>query len=279
MVVTDLDGTLLPATREFSHTDLNTLKWLGEQGIMCAIATGRSLFSAKGVLPPDFPIDYLIFSSGAGIMHWPTKTLLMTHKLEQSEIHQASGLLQAHELDFMIHHPIPENHRFLYYDTGRNTPDFLRRYRRYKEFAQPLKSDQPGLEAACQIVAIDPYRGDASRYRIIRQQLPTLKVIRSTSPLDGASTWIEIFPTTVSKALASEWVAGRHTIPIRNTLAIGNDYNDLDLLEWAGHSIVVSNAPSELTQTYQTVSSHNENGFTEAVSFWITNIAFTDINT
>jgi hydroxymethylpyrimidine pyrophosphatase-like HAD family hydrolase len=209
-------------------------------------------------------------------MHWPTKTLLMTHNLEQGEILRASRLLQAHELDFMIHHPIPENHQFLYYDTGRNNPDFLRRYHRYKEFAQPL-TNQPELEAACQIVAIDPHQGDASRYRIIRQQLPTLKVIRSTSPLDGASTWIEIFPTTVSKALASTWVAGQHTISARNTLAIGNDYNDLDLLEWAGHSIVVSNAPSELTHTYQTVSSHNENGFTEAVSFWITNIASTDI--
>jgi hydroxymethylpyrimidine pyrophosphatase-like HAD family hydrolase len=212
-------------------------------------------------------------------MHWPTKTLLVTHNLKQSDILQASRVLQAHKLDFMIHHPIPENHHFLYYDTGQGNPDFLRRYHRYKEFGQPLKSNQPGLEAACQIVAIDPCQGDASCYRIIRQQLSTLKVIRSTSPLDGASTWIEIFPTTVSKALASDWVAGQYTIPARNILAIGNDYNDLDLLEWAGHSIVVSNAPSELKQTYQTVSSHNENGFTEAVSFWIKNIASTDINT
>lgn len=267
IVVTDLDGTLLPATGKFSRTDLNTLKWLGTQGIIRAIATGRSLFSARRVLPLDFPIDYLIFSSGAGIMDWRTGKLLITHNLEQDDIQRVSRLLQTYELDFMIHHPIPENHRFLYYATGRDNPDFLRRYLRYKEFSQPLVLSRLSLEAACQIVAIDPKQGDASRYRIIRQQLPALRVIRSTSPLDGASTWIEIFPATVSKALASAWVAGQHAIPARNALAIGNDYNDLDLLEWAGHSVVVSNAPADLTQTYHTVSSHNKNGFTEAVSF------------
>lgn len=269
MVVTDLDGTLLPATGQFSPVDLSTLKWLGHQNILRVIATGRSLFSARRVLPPELPIDYLIFSSGAGIIDWATGTLLITHSLSQDEILQACQLLQAHEVDFMLHYPIPENHRFLYYASGNDNPDFLRRYHRYQEFGSPLVQQQPALDAACQIVAIDPKPGNASRYRFIQQQLPALQVIRSTSPLDAVSTWIEIFPATVSKALASDWLARQYHITARNTLAIGNDYNDLDVLDWAGQSVVVSNAPAELTQQYQTVSSHNDNGFTEAVTFWI----------
>jgi HAD superfamily hydrolase (TIGR01484 family) len=269
MVVTDLDGTLLPASKRFSQTDLATLQRLEEQGIIRAIATGRSLFSARQVLPPDFPIDYLIFSSGAGIMEWTTQKLLITHNLLSHELQQASALLRAHALDFMLHYPIPENHRFFYYVTGRDNPDFLRRYRRYQQFATPFDPQRPPLESACQIIAIDPNQGESSRYQTIQQALPALKVIRSTSPLDGLSTWIEIFPSTVSKALGSEWLARQHRTQADYALAVGNDYNDLDVLEWAGHSAVVSNAPTDLTQRYQTVRSHNENGFSEAVTLWM----------
>ncbi len=269
MVVTDLDGTLLPASREFSRTDLKTLRNLGEQGILRAIATGRSLFSAAGVIPRNFPIDYLIFSSGAGIMHWITRKLLVTHSLVPDDIQQVSRLLHAHELDFMIHYPIPENHRFIFHATQRKNPDFQRRCQRYEQFATPLSSVQAELQTACQFVAIDPNPGDLSCYAAIQRQLPNLKVIRSTSPLDGISTWIEIFPAGVSKGLASAWVAQRHGISADAALAVGNDYNDLDVLNWAGLGCVVNNAPLDLQQHYQTVNSHNENGFTEAVTLWL----------
>ncbi len=270
MVITDLDGTLLHTNGTFSRTDLNTLKELGDLSILRAIATGRSLFSANTVIPPELPIDYLIFSSGAGIIHWRTQKLLFTHNLVSDEIQQTSGLLHSYELDFMLHYPIPDNHRFLYHNTSRHNPDFQRRYQRYRQFAAPLEPSQPLLQTACQFVAIDPNPGESSCYAAIQHHLPNLKVIRSTSPMDGISTWIEIFPATVSKGLAGDWVARQHSVQASAALAIGNDYNDLDVLGWAGRGIVVSNAPPDLKHQYQTTAnSHDENGFTEAVTLWL----------
>jgi HAD superfamily hydrolase (TIGR01484 family) len=269
MVITDLDGTLLPSTGMFSPTDIATLHDLGQRGIPRIIATGRSLYSARHVLPHNFPIDYLVFSSGAGIMEWRSHDLLMTHQLHAPEIRLATDLLHAYDLDFMIHDPIPDNHHFWYHTTGQENPDFVRRWQRYQEFATPLNSKVSYLEAACQIVAIDPLPGRSSKYERIKQQLSALKVIRSTSPLDGKSTWIEIFPLTVSKALASSWIAEQDNIPPDGILAIGNDYNDLDLLEWAGQSYVVKNAPDDLRQRYRTVRSSREAGFSEAVQNWL----------
>lgn len=268
MVVSDLDGTLLRADRTFSATDLATLKALESHQILRAIATGRSLYSASTMIPPDFPIEYLIFSSGAGVAAWPDRALLMTHSLDAAQIEEAADLLLTHELDFMIHYPIPDNHRFVFHATAHENPDFQRRCQRYLPFAEPLDWSRPMLPAACQIVAIDPRPGEASQYAAVRDALPQLKVIRTTSPFDGVSTWIEIFPRTVSKGMAGDWVARRHGIFPASVLAVGNDYNDLDLLDWAGTGIVVGNAPPELQQRYRTVSSHNDNGFTEAVTAW-----------
>jgi hydroxymethylpyrimidine pyrophosphatase-like HAD family hydrolase len=48
-------------------------------------------------------------------------------------------------------------------------------------------------------------------------------------------------------------------------LAVGNDYNDLELLDWADHAFVVANAPAELCARYALVASNDEAGFSEAV--------------
>ena len=52
-------------------------------------------------------------------------------------------------------------------------------------------------------------------------------------------------------------------------LAVGNDYNDLDLLSWAHTGFLVDNAPEELKIQYENVSSNNDNGFTKAVDKWM----------
>jgi Cof subfamily protein (haloacid dehalogenase superfamily) len=269
MVITDLDGTLLHTEGKVSPINISTLEELGRRQILRIIATGRSIYSASKVLPRSFPIDYLIFSSGAGILDWQTQHILAAHHLSSDEIAIASNLLIAHDIDFMIHRPIPDNQYFSYRTTGGGSPDFVRRCQRYQAFASPLEVTSIEFRKACQILAIDPNQGPQSKYDLIKQQLSMLKVIRSTSPTDGRSTWIEIFPASVSKGLASEWLARKHNVHQMTTLALGNDYNDLDLLQWAGHSFVVRNAPPDLKQAYRSVRSNDADGFTEAVEIWI----------
>ena len=75
-IITDLDGTILPQGENISTSTLHTLEQLGAEGIIRIIATGRTLFAARKFLPDNFPIDYLVFSSGAGIMRWRDKKSL-----------------------------------------------------------------------------------------------------------------------------------------------------------------------------------------------------------
>ena len=92
-----------------------------------------------------------------------------------------------------------------------------------------------------------------------------MHVVRTTSPLDHASTWIELFPDGVSKAHASDWIRERHVIDPARTVAVGNDYNDLDMLEWAAHAYVVSNAPPSMRERFAVVRANDDEGFTDAV--------------
>jgi hydroxymethylpyrimidine pyrophosphatase-like HAD family hydrolase len=268
MVVTDLDGTLFQKDHRISARNYQTLLDLGERGIIRVIATGRHLLSAHKVLSPDFPIDFLIFSSGAGILAWPRQELLYSASMNQEEVSLAFASLSQRCLDFMVHRPIPENHHFFFFPSGKPNPDFEARCRLYKDFATPGRPQQIPPGEACQLVAIEPHFRAASRYPEIRGELDCLAVVRTTSPLDGRSRWIEIFAKEVSKARASIQIARDLGIREEAVMAIGNDYNDLDLLRWAARSFVVNDAPRELLSLFPTVRSADESDFSDAVSLW-----------
>ncbi|MBS3808111.1 MAG: HAD family phosphatase [Bacteroidales bacterium] len=263
MVVTDLDGTLLDDDQQAHQEDLNTLRKLGDQNILRVVATGRNLYSALNKLDGDFPIDYLIFSSGAGILEWKSQRLIHSEYLPGDQVEAIAGKLIDYDIDFMIHEVIPENHKFVYHRSQQHNPDFERRYRLYKKFAVPLDPASENYQHACQILAIPGERTELHEQLI--REIPEAKVIRTTSPLDGISMWIEIFPAGVSKGHGVEWLCQyTHTDPAK-TLGIGNDYNDLDLLKFTHNSLVVENAPDDLKNLYPSCNSNQNCGFTDAV--------------
>lgn len=264
MVVTDLDGTLLDGSGKLGATNEATLTALGEAGVVRVVATGRSLYSADNVLTGDFPIDYLVFSSGAGIMAWDSRDLVNARHMPGAEALAVGRFLKDQGLDFMLHHPAPESHRFVYFQTSRDNPDFRRRCERYQEYASPWDGESTDWDVSSQLLVVAPASFGAC-VETIAQAFPELNVVRTTSPLDGASLWIEIFPGHVSKAQASQWIGTRHQIAPADTVAVGNDYNDLDLLDWAGASFVVANAAAPLRSQYTTVAANDKGGFSDAV--------------
>ena len=268
LVVTDLDGTLLDSASRLGGADRRALEALGRNGTVRVVATGRSLYSARTVMPADFPIDYLVFSSGAGIVSWADGRLLRSRTMARSLVSDLVARLRTLALDFMVHHAAPDTHCFHFFraSDGGNT-DFERRIERYARFSRPLCGGDglPGeVEEVSQLLVVEP-PGSASCLDLLAREFKDVHVVRTTSPLDHASTWIELFPIGVSKAHASDWLRERHAIEPAHTVAVGNDYNDLDMLEWADRACVVSNAPPSMRARFKVVRSNDEGGFTDAV--------------
>ena len=264
IVISDLDGTLLPAQGEASKRDIDTLKKLKEKKIVRVIATGRNLYSALSVLADDFPIDYLIFASGAGIFDWKKRELIFSQHLDSDSVFKISSELIKLKVDFMILNPIPNNHQFAYYRSGNSNPDFDRRLSLYKPFATPIGCSEETKREACQLLVI--LSNCVSGFNKLKAELENVKIIRATSPLDYESIWMEIFPLHISKAYGAEWLCKHLKIDSNCSMVIGNDYNDLDLLEWGKYSYVVANAPRELKDTYQVSKSVDESGFSYAIA-------------
>jgi hydroxymethylpyrimidine pyrophosphatase-like HAD family hydrolase len=57
---------------------------------------------------------------------------------------------------------------------------------------------------------------------------------------------LDLLPQGVSKGWALERLAARLGIDRRETMAIGDNWNDVDMLEWAGQAVMMGNAAQEL---------------------------------
>lgn len=266
--VTDLDGTLMHSAGIISNSNHEALDELHKRGIYRVLATGRSLYSLQSVVPDDAPFDYAIFATGAGILNWQTKELIFSHDLDNEEVRKVCAILEEFEIDYMLHHKVPDTHH-LHYRAKAGLADFWRRVKHYKDFAEEL--DPAGIDqimAATQFLAMVA-QGREDLYQEIYKRLYPLSAVRTTSPIDYRTMWIEIFAPGVNKGGALRFMMQKLGVSEKDIMVIGNDYNDLEMLKASPNAYVTGNAPQELRRDYQTVATCDADGFAEAVWKWL----------
>ena len=262
-VVTDLDGTLLTDDKQVGDADLEALHKLGDKGILRIAATGRNLRISEDVLPDEFPLDYLVFSTGCGIYDWKKKKIIHSDGLDWKQTQKVMKQFMAEEFDFTVHQPIPDNYRFYYHRQNPANHHFNEYVDRYSSFAEPLEHHEFQIDNACQLLAI--IETDTKKYNDLINQLEDVKLVRTTSPLNGEAMWIEVFPRHISKAWGLKYIEKTYGVPFDNMLGIGNDYNDIDFLREVGHPRVVANAHPDLLKQFPIVASNQSCGVAEAI--------------
>jgi Cof subfamily protein (haloacid dehalogenase superfamily) len=260
-VVIDLDGTLLNSNRTTSKTDIETLHYLGEKKVCRIIATGRSYYACMQVLPSDFPIDFLIFSAGAGIMNYKTKEIFYVKYIEANDVKIIVKRLWELEIDFQVRLKVPNGHKYYYKRFLEINPDFDFLNNAYKPHIKLLKKLSQ-LPDATRVIAISP---EKENVELIFEEFKMFSVIKATSPVNNSSHWIEIFQKNVNKGSALSYLTEKLMLNLENICGLGNDYNDIDFLNITGKSFMVENAPEDLKKMYELTVSNDENPLSKVI--------------
>lgn len=265
IVATDLDGTILPAGGKVSRQDVDTLRMLGNRGITRVIATGRSFYAILQHIPRTFPIDYLIFSTGVGLMDWRTGEIIFSNHIVSNRVKGLVDHLKHHNLDFMLHKPAPNTHHFFFKGGPQPLMDYYERQRHYPDFCMPLEDGE--YPDSSQALAFIP--NDVALFERVTKGLDGFKVIRTTSPINEENIWIEVFDKEISKGHTLQLLAEKLKVEQSDIMAIGNDFNDIDMLELTPNAFVVNNAPDALKERYQVVAGADSSGLTQAVRIFL----------
>ncbi len=269
LIATDLDGTFLKNDKTVSRKNLQALHWLGEQNIIRVAATGRNLKKVKDVIGSQIPFDYVVYSSGAGVVDWKSGEPLFSQNLAKDSVEKLLHYFIAEKLNFHAFFPTPENHKHWFF-RGDNFCEEFERYFKYNQvYAYPLETNSLPDTEMCQFLVIIPEV--EQRFLKMKDEIESLcseiRVIRASSPITKGYIWMEVFHHSVSKGNGIKHICEMLNINIDETIGIGNDYNDFDLLEITSHSFLTGNSPKEIKHIYPVAPSNEEDAFA-----WVTQL-------
>lgn len=85
----------------------------------------------------------------------------------------------------------------------------------------------------------------------LREKFPDLSIVKSNATL------LEIMTKGINKGNALEAMMKHYGISLDNTWAFGDNFNDEQMLQRAGHSVAMGNAPDEVKKSAQIVTDTN----------------------
>jgi hydroxymethylpyrimidine pyrophosphatase-like HAD family hydrolase len=275
--LTDFDGTIKPHDPKapVNPADLAALKRLGAEGWVRAVVTGRSLFSFATAWEPGLELDWLIFSSGSGFCPWGFSgpgAVLEARSLSPPEAESALRIALGLDFGFFAYLPPPDGHHFYYLKPPARVPSgFNTRLKTFAVQSRPFPADyfdrapadRPALgQILLMIPSAEAARGEAE----LAGRLPDLSLVCSASPFGDGCRWLEVLPPGVSKGRAAAALAERLDLDRGRTVALGNDHNDRDLLDWAGRAFVTRDAPPDLLARHQSIAPAGRGGLAEAAA-------------
>jgi len=251
LVAIDMDGTLLPTfAQKIGERTARALKAAQDAGITVAIATGRRTAYTAPILEglglrADTP---LITSNGAVIRTLGGESIGSCH-MEACVSRGLCGLLREFgAVVFTFDRPgrgdlVLED---LEQTNGRISV-WIEANRNAIEVVKPLENALPDGEDPIQGMVT----GTLAKMREAEQALQasqwsgSCECIRTEYPSRDLSI-LYLLPPGVSKGWALERLAGRLEVGRNETMAIGDNWNDVDMLEWAGQGVMMGNAVPEL---------------------------------
>lgn len=253
----DLDGTLLNKQKQITPLTYQTLKEWTDKGHKLVLCSGRALDSVIHVREilglGDFSNMYLIGYNGGEIYDCTTKTLLNRVALSfdaAKKCFEIAGRYNIHIQTFSDTHIITakEDEEILYYKKGVHTPVI------YDEDFMAHLDKEP-----CKCLAIFIHNGDLMDTFTdeIKRELGNEVNVMTSTP-----RFIEMFPVSSGKGFSVKWLCDYLNIPFENSLAAGDEMNDVSMLEAAGISIAMQNGRDFVKKLADitTETDHNNDG-------------------
>lgn len=279
----DLDGTLLDSHGRISERNRSAIDQAREQGVGVALVTGRRFRDSRPIaleLGLDIP---LISHNGALTKHAATLQTVSVLPLPLAAAREALRVGRAAGADALLSDDY-EGLGVLVYDhlRGDNTAA-----QKYVAWARRLHGEEEGANAVRQVNSLEEYldhdpihlafSGGCVEMDHLEETLKTelgAKVkILGTKYLEQDFTLLDILNPAASKgagvaAAAAELGAAREEI-----MAIGDNYNDLEMLLFAGVGVVMANAPLSLREIagLHPTASNREDGVALAIEQFILN--------
>ncbi len=241
LLVFDLDGTLLDTSHRLPASISNSLLQLRESGVEITLATGR-IFAAASPFIRQLRVQTPAILYNGALISTPTGEVLFESRLDRRAACDALLLARSYPVHPQLY--LKPDDGFFY--AREVTPPI-------EAFA--AKDGIPPVVVGDLASYLDKVRKDPMKLLIIgeREDLISLRnAYRRIHPRPecvlSEHNFLEILAPSVSKGDALRRLSAMLTIPLEETVAFGDNLNDLEMLLTAGTGVAMASAPEEMRQ-------------------------------
>jgi len=282
LLALDLDGTTLNSRGEVSKENRAAIRAAEERGVLVTIATGRRFRDARPVgleLELNAP---LITHNGGLLKYAENEKTVACSLLASTTSREVVRLGREYGGDALVSTD-PNGHGALLYDriSENNVP-----LKKYLRWAENLHGGEAGREGVERVESLDD---EIDRHEVVHisfsgtcdamaamvddltRDLSDKVTILSTVYPALNFTLIDILPPATSKGHGLAKLAAIHGITPDQVMAMGDNFNDLEMLEYAGTPVVMGNADDKLLarrEFYKTLT-NEESGVAAAIERFI----------
>lgn len=260
LIVLDLDGTLLTDNKIITDKTIKTLKYAEELGHHVAIATGRP-YRATAPYYHQLNLTTPVINFNGAFVHHPRNAAW-------KPLHQPLALSIVKEV-------IDAMRKFPYHNMVAEVMDDVYLHRHDEIVLNNFKLGQPKVTTGDiqKFLRDDPttllIQTDEKDVDTIRQHLSHVH-----AEVVGHRVWpspwghvVEVFQSGLSKASGLSHLSKSMNIPPERIIAFGDENNDLEMIDYAGTGVAMSNAIDELKSIADliTPTSNNEDGIAQVL--------------
>lgn len=261
LLVLDMDGTLLNDKGYISKKNIKSITKARNRGVEVVLATGRLLASANYFAQKLKLKSPLISSNGALLTDCCGK-IIFNKILKEFQIKEVSKI--AEEIGTYYHlygkdsiySKIIHEKMLKYYKDEQGS---------YQMGVQIFKDIKDIIhDEKIQINKILLKECDIDKRKILKNEIENIVGIETTSSWNDN---LEVIKKGVSKGNALEYLAGMYKIDREKIIAVGDNENDISMIEYAGLGISVSNGITKLKEKadYITKLSNDEDAISEII--------------
>jgi Cof subfamily protein (haloacid dehalogenase superfamily) len=267
LLAVDIDGTLLNPQFEISETDLAALRRADEEGVEVVVVTGRRHeFALPIVLQLGF--DLWIISSNGAVTRSLSGETFHRDLLPVTTCRKLCAAMQEFRGQTVITFDV-EGKGAIVLEHMRELNNSIQRWLEknleYIDFVIPIEDS----------LTTDPVQamfcGSIARMHQALTALATsgiekeITVLRTEYPVRDLSI-VDVLNQGCSKGHALERWAKYRNIPREQVMAIGDNYNDIEMLAFAGVPYIMGNASEELRgRGWEVTLANDQNGVAAAV--------------
>ncbi|MGB7680330.1 MAG: Cof-type HAD-IIB family hydrolase [Candidatus Acidiferrales bacterium] len=261
MLAMDIDGTLLDSRWQIPPANLDAIVEAANRGIEVVLVTGRRFDFALPVaerLPCDL---FLIVNNGALIKSMDGLTHLR-FLLQRETARQVLEATREFRTGAAVIFDRPKARQIIVEELDWSDPTRHAYYERNSEYMAQVSPLESCLEE-------DPiqvmFTGSFERMRAVHQRLQNLPIANSyslaiTEYEKKDFSILDVISRSCSKGSTLEEWANRRGIAREEVMAVGDNWNDHEMLEYAGFPVVMGNGIPELKMRGWPVTLSNDEG-------------------